>query len=185
MTTVFIAGSITIKKIDDLIRDRIKNILDAGHKIIVGDADGADKAIQEHLSAQDCTNVTVYCSGDKPRNNLGSWPIEKVITDEKPGSRAFFTAKDLAMSKNADFGFMIWDTKSTGTLSNIIELMGHGKKSLVYVNTKKTFLGIGSPSQLDYLADIMPAASREKAEGKIRLSEKIAILKNQQSGFDF
>lgn len=185
MTTVFIAGSITIKKIDDLIKDRIANILDAGHNIILGDADGADKAVQDHLALDGRAKVTVYCSGEQPRNNSGHWPVESIDTDAKPGTRAFFTAKDLRMAQIADFGLMIWDSKSTGTLSNVIELTGRGKKSLVYINKTKEFCSVGSASHIDKLVRVMPDTSREKAESKINLSRKIEQLKHAQSGFDF
>ncbi|MEN4954912.1 hypothetical protein [Stenotrophomonas indicatrix] len=185
MTTVFIAGSITIKKIDDLVKDRIANILDAGHRIIVGDADGADKAVQDHLALDGRARVTIYCSGERPRNNSGLWPVEKIDTDAKPGTRAFFTAKDLKMAQVADFGLMIWDSKSTGTLSNVIELTGRGKKSLVYISKAKEFCSIGSASHIDKLVSVMSGIARENAESKINLSRKIEQLKNAQSGFDF
>lgn len=185
MTTVFIAGSITIKKLDSLVKDRIDNVLKAGHRIIVGDADGADRAVQDHLALDERADVTVYCSGDVPRNNAGRWPVERVDTDAKPGTRAFFTAKDLRMAHAADFGLMIWDTKSTGTLSNVIELIGRGKKSVVYINKGGEFCTVGSASHIDKLIEVMPSAFREKAETKIQLSKKIEQLKHAQDGFDF
>lgn len=185
MTTVFIAGSITIKKLDDLVKDRIANILDAGHKIIVGDADGADKAVQDHLALDGRARVTIYCSGEHPRNNSGLWPVEKIDTDAKAGTRAFFTAKDIKMAQIADFGLMLWDSKSTGTLSNVIELTGRGKKSLVYISKAKEFCSIGSASHIDKLVRIMSDIAREKAESKINLSRKVEQLKHAQSGFDF
>ena len=185
MTVVFIAGSITIKRIDDLIKDRIKNVVEARHDIILGDADGADKAVQNHLVELDYKQVTVYCSGDTPRNNLGSWSVEKVETQATPGTRAFFTAKDVRMAEVADFGLMIWDAKSTGTLSNVLELTKQDKKSLVYVNKERVFYPVSTASHLDRIAGVMSPTSRTKAEDKIQLSRRIEMLKHQQSGFDF
>ncbi|CAD7736259.1 hypothetical protein LMG31886_23900 [Xanthomonas hydrangeae] len=89
------------------------------------------------------------------------------------------------MAQIADFGLMIWDSKSTGTLSNVIELTGRGKKSLVYINKTKEFCSVGSASHIDKLVRVMPDTSREKAESKINLSRKIEQLKHAQSGFDF
>jgi hypothetical protein len=40
-------------------------------------------------------------------------------------------AKDLHMAREADYGFMIWDGQSSGTLSNILELLEMGNKVLV------------------------------------------------------
>jgi len=43
------------------------------------------------------------------------------------------------MADVADYGLMIWDAKSTGTLSNVIELLKRKKKAVVFVNKEKTF----------------------------------------------
>lgn len=58
---------------------------------------------------------------------MGHWPVQRVETSHSPGSRAFFTAKDIRMAELADIGLMVWDTKSTGTLSNVIELLARRK----------------------------------------------------------
>lgn len=50
MTKIFIAGSISIKHLDLKVKERIDNIIDAKHTVLVGDADGADCSIQTHLS---------------------------------------------------------------------------------------------------------------------------------------
>ncbi len=38
------------------------------------------------------------------------------------------------MARNSDYGLMIWDCKSTGTLSNVIELLRDRKKTVVFAN---------------------------------------------------
>src|SRR5271154_6727387 len=122
MTTVFVAGSLSIKRLHPLFLERVDTVVTSGFSVVVGDADGADASIQKFLSQNGAQNVTVYCAGDTPRNNIGQWPVEKVSSEAEVGSRAYFSAKDIAMAKVADFGLMIWDAKSTGTLSNVIEL---------------------------------------------------------------
>lgn len=72
-----------------------------GYEVIVGDADGADSAIQRFLLENGATNATVFCTGDRPRNNLGDWPINGVTTYHAQGSRAYFTAKDITMADAA------------------------------------------------------------------------------------
>src|SRR5206468_1875838 len=134
MTTVFIAGSIAIKKLHPLFRERLVNIVQSEFDIVLGDADGADSSIQQALFDLKAKRVTVYCAGPKPRNNIGGWPVENITSDAEPGTRAFFTAKDMRMASVADYGLMIWDTKSTGTLSNVLELLRLGRKSVVFVN---------------------------------------------------
>lgn len=179
-TKVFIAGSITIKNIDIKVKERIKNIIDQHFEVLVGDADGVDSSVQKILNELNANSVRVFCSGQNPRNNLGGWSVESVFTLHKEGSRAFFTAKDVKMAEAADFGLMIWDTKSTGTLSNVIELLSAKKKSVVFINKDKLFKNVGSVEQLEELVALMSDHAKNKAEDKIRLSEKIARLKNEQ-----
>jgi hypothetical protein len=181
MTTVFIAGSMNIRKLDRMVKERIDNIVDSGLDIVIGDADGADASIQEYLFSKGASKTTVFCSGDKPRNNIGAWPVHTVVTSHAPGSRAFFTAKDLKMAQMADFGLMVWDTKSTGTLSNIIELLQRKKKCVVFINKEKSFKNIGDIEQLEHLLENMSETARQKAEDKIHLLSRLDALKHEQS----
>ncbi len=180
MTTVFIAGSITIKHLDPLVQVRLMNIIEMKHEIIVGDADGADSSIQRFLLEGGAKNVTVYCSGDKPRNNLGNWPVNSVTTYHTQGSRAYFTAKDIAMAEAAKVGLMIWDAKSTGTLSNVTELLTRKKNALVFINKDKVFHKVVSVIDLEALVARMAAASRLKADTKIGLFERIKNLRSRE-----
>lgn len=180
MTTVFIAGSMNIKHLDLRVKERIAKIPASGFDIVVGDADGADTSIQHHLHSLGPSKTTVYCSGPSPRNNVGGWPVHSVETRHSPGSRAFFTAKDLAMAEVADFGLMIWDAKSTGTLSNVIELLTRKKKSVVFVSKEKSFQTIGTVEQLEGLVASMADHARRKADDTIGLLDRIASLKHDQ-----
>src|SRR6266851_4273992 len=181
MATVFIAGSMKIKHLDRKVKERIDNIVACDLSVVVGDADGADTSIQSYLFEHGATNTTVYCSGDQPRNNVGSWPIRSVDSNQQPGSRAFFMAKDVEMAKAADFGLMVWDSKSTGTLSNVIELLKRNKKAVVFVNKLKEFMTVSDVSHLEILVTCMSEHARRKADEKIRLKEKIEALKHEQS----
>src|SRR5437762_14230061 len=123
MTIVFIAGSISISNLHEKVRERINRIVSSGFNVVVGDADGANTAIHQCLHNYSAAKVTVYCTGDIPRNNLADWPVHRVHSKAPAGTRAFFTAKDLEMVRSSDYGLMVWDCKSTGTLSNVIELL--------------------------------------------------------------
>ena len=182
MTTVFIAGSISISRLHEKVQERINKIVSSDFNVVVGDADGADTSIQECLHSYNANKVTIYCTGEVPRNNIASWPVHRVQSKARAGTRAFFTAKDLEMAKNSDYGLMIWDCKSTGTLSNVIELLKERKKSVVFVNKNKDFVTISSKPDLDNLLKFMSEHARSKAEGKIGLSAKIAAL-SQESFF--
>lgn len=176
MTTVFIAGSISIARLHEKVQERINNIVSADLDVVVGDADGADTSIQQCLHAHHAKKVTVYCTGGMPRNNVANWSVHNVYSKAKVGTRAYFTAKDLEMARVSDFGLMVWDCKSTGTLSNIIELLKAKKKSVVFVNKNKDFVTVGDASGLEHLLQFMSEHARTKAEEKLGLSAKIAAL---------
>ena len=180
-TTVFIAGSMNIKNLDAKFKGRIDNVVSQGFEVVVGDADGADSSIQSHLFHLSGAKITVFCSGSSPRNNIGDWPIRSVVTRHAEGTRLFFTAKDIEMDESADFGLMIWDAKSTGTLSNVLELLARKKKSVVFVNKAKLFKNVGDVHQLEELVSYMSDGARRKAEDKIKLTERIELLKHEQA----
>jgi uncharacterized protein YjbJ (UPF0337 family) len=181
VTTIFAAGSISIKKLDGRVKERIDKVIDSGFDVVVGDADGADSAIQSHLFKAGAKNTTVFCTGEKPRNNIGDWPTCAVTSHHASGTRAFFTAKDLRMAECADFGLMIWDAKSTGTLSNVVELLMRNKKSVVYVNKDKVFRNVGTVQELETLVSCMSVHAKRRADEKMRLSERIVSLKHLQT----
>ena len=181
MTKVFISGSMNIKNLDRQVQSRLRNIIKSDYAVIVGDADGADTSVQEYLKKNKVHAVVVYCTGEMPRNNIGHWPIQKVRSDGLPGTRAYFTAKDIRMADDCDYGFLIWDAKSTGTLSNAIELVKRRKKALVYINKAKEFLTVKHVLDLQALLRFMSEGARIKAEQKIKLTEKLSALKNAQS----
>jgi predicted XRE-type DNA-binding protein len=184
MTTVFIAGSISISRLHEKVVDRINKIVSSDFDVVVGDADGADTSIQECLQRFQARKVTVYCTGDSPRNNVAKWPVHKVVSKAKAGTRAFFTAKDLEMARDSDYGLMVWDCKSTGTLSNVIELLKDKKKSVVFVNKNKDFVTISDKGGLERLVGVMSDHARAKAEEKIGLAAKIAGIAHDQFTLD-
>jgi hypothetical protein len=180
MSIVFIAGSLSIKRLHARFLERLDKIVGSEFNVVVGDADGADASIQQALLDRQAASVTVYCSGSRPRNNLGNWSVQRVETGAEPGSRAFFTAKDIEMAKIADYGLMMWDAKSTGTLSNVIELLKRGRTSRVFVNKERQFLTVSDADSLSSLVGLMSEGARDKAEQKISLSRKVASLVREQ-----
>lgn len=184
MTTVFIAGSISISRLHEKVADRINKIVSSDFNVVVGDADGADTSIQECLQRYQAGKVTVYCTGDSPRNNVAEWPVHRVVSKARAGTRAYFTAKDLEMARHSDYGLMVWDCKSTGTLSNVIELLREKKKSVVFVNKNKDFVTISDKDGLERLVAFMSDHARAKAEEKIGLTAKIANIAHEQFSLD-
>lgn len=180
MSKIFISGSISIKTINPKVVVRIENIIASNLEILIGDAKGSDSAIQNILKEKQFKNVTVYCSGNHPRNNLGSWMIKSVETEHKSNTRSFYTAKDLIMAKDCDYGLMIWDSKSTGTLSNVYELLKEGKKSIIFVEKIKAFYKIKCASDFEKLVSTMSESARIKVQKKMTLDSKIKKIKNTQ-----
>ncbi len=78
MTKVFIGGSRRISRLNVAVRRRIDNIIEKGLPVLIGDANGADKAVQAYLHEKRYGPVEVFCSDETPRNNLGRWPIRRV-----------------------------------------------------------------------------------------------------------
>lgn len=180
MHKIFVSGSMRIKNLNNKVLERINNIINSQYEIIVGDADGVDSSIQAYLQLKKVKLVSVYCTGVQPRNNIGRWPIKKTKTDSKPGTRAYFTAKDISMAEDCDFGLMIWDSKSTGTLSNVIELLKLNKYSVVFINKAKEFINIKGVEDLEKLITFMSEPSFLKADAKLKIKKKIASFKNVQ-----
>lgn len=178
--TVFIAGSISIKRLSRAATQRLDSIIARGYEVVVGDAGGVDKAVQRHLNERRYNGVTVYCI-NSPRNNLGAWPVETVATTEKRPKRSDFAIKDRAMAERADAGFMIWDDRSPGTLNNVLNLLSSGKPSLVYLYNADVFLWVTGREELQALVDRIPLEERKAVEEKIGLSERIGELDSASS----
>jgi len=141
--------------------------------VIVGDANGVDKAVQKYLSAARYDNVTVFCSGDRPRNNLGHWRTHNVIPPKSAKGFQFYAAKDREMAREADFGLMIWDSKSVGTVLNILRLVRGGKIAVLINVPDKSTINIKSRAQWDeflvrcppkLLADLRERATADEWE---------------------
>ena len=136
MSTIFIGGSRHVSRLSSQVRERLDNVMRKGHDVVVGDANGADKAVQKLLHEADYRKVTVYCSGDRPRNNLGQWGLHTVTPPKAARGFQFYAAKDREMAQAADFGLMIWDGKSPGTVLNVLRLVRAGKPAVLVNGTQ-------------------------------------------------
>jgi hypothetical protein len=136
---VFIAGPRAIFKLNPEVLERIDNIINNGFTILIGDANGVDKAVQNYCTDKHYSNVKIFASNGKARNNIGQWEVVKIDIENHIKGFDFYAAKDLAMAKEADYEFMVWNGKSKGTLNNIINLTLLDKKVLVYFTPDKEF----------------------------------------------
>jgi len=133
MEAVFLGGSRRIARLNDSIRSKLDELLGRGLWIFVGDANGADRALQQHLADRGYERVVVYAVTGMLRNNVGNWKVCSV--DAPRGARGFdlYSVKDTQMAKNASYGLMLWDGKSRGTLENVRNLLAHGKPVAVHL----------------------------------------------------
>jgi len=139
MKKVFIGGSRRVSRLSASVRERIDRIIENNLPIVIGDANGADKAVQRYLHANNYRNVEVFCSGDLCRNNLGGWNSREVPAHTRDRSFSFYAAKDRAMADEASYGLMVWDGSSTGTLLNALRLIKQQKKVVLYSVPEKQF----------------------------------------------
>jgi hypothetical protein len=159
MNTVFIGGSRRVARLNPTIRERLDNIITKGLRIVIGDANGSDRAVQGYLAERGHRNVVVYCMANGCRNNLGDWPVRAV---EAAGERGFeyYALKDAEMAKAGDCGFMIWDGRSKGTLLNIQRLLSDAKPVVVYFAPERKCHTLRAQRELDKLLVKAPREGR-------------------------
>lgn len=107
MIKVFIGGSRKIANLPTSVVATIDNIIKADFAILVGDASGVDKSIQQYLAESRYENVIVFHSGDRCRNNIGNWVTRRVQARSDQRRFEFYALKDLAMAAEANYGLMI------------------------------------------------------------------------------
>ena len=126
---IFISGSKSISSLPELAKIFIDQFIENNDEILIGDCYGVDAVVQKYLEFKGFNNVTIYCSGEMPRNNfvMGA----KVCSCDEAakgltGSN-FHYVKDIQMANNCDQALMIWDGKSKGTAENLNRIKEMGK----------------------------------------------------------
>ena len=106
--------------------------------------------------------VTVFASNGVARNNVGGWTIHSVPVESNMKGFDFYKQKDIAMANDADYGFMIWDGRSKGTLNNMINLLNQGKKVLLYLTAFNQMCWIEDLESLQKLVAQLPIDTQKK-----------------------
>lgn len=180
MTTVFLSGSRKINRINDTIRQRIDNMVSKQLSIIIGDANGADKAMQSYLAEIAYPDVTVFCSGNRCRNNIGEWHTKNIVVTEHLSGRDFYAQKDKEMARLADFGLVLWDGKSSGSMANVLELLKLGTKVVVYFAPEKKFYNVGTTANVKALLAKCDPADFDEINKKIKLTSSLREVQNSK-----
>lgn len=151
-STVFVAGSRQISRLPAEVKARLDTIIEKGFQILVGDANGADKAVQRYFADKAYPNVLVHCMENHCRNNVGNWSTREVAAPRGARGFDYYSAKDRAMADTAEYGLMLWDGKSKGTINNVVSLSRRSKLVVVYVAPTKSFQTVRT---LDDLKDVL------------------------------
>lgn len=170
MTSVFIGGSRNISRLNPAIRERLNNIIQKNFTVFIGDANGADKAVQKYLAEKGYRNVIVFCMEGVSRNNLGQWDTRSVPANSRRKDFRYYVRKDVEMAKEASYGFMLWDGRSKGTLNNVLNLLRSGKTVLVYFSPEKKFCTLCRACELRQLLEKCDRDVLEKLRKQVPVS---------------
>lgn len=173
MKKVVFGGSRKIGKLNKAIREHADNIMAKRYLVLIGDANGADRAMQEYLAQKNYPHVIVFCAGNTCRNNIGKWETRLVPSDRACKDFQHYVIRDKQMIKEADYGFMVWDGKSKGTLNQIVNLIEIDKHVLVYFYPKKRSFMLKSSHKLADLLSLCDRGVIELLENSLRLSHRI------------
>jgi hypothetical protein len=181
MTSIFIGGSRSITRLSSAVHDRIDRMIARRFPVLVGDANGADKAVQRYLHSQRYDLVEVYCTGEECRNNVGGWRVRSVEHHGSERDFSFYAAKDGAMAQAATHGLMIWDKKSVGTLMNVLRLVSGGKPTVIYLAPDRRFVDVKNMVQWDTFVSGCASDVRRRLERKAS-SWQVTAVASRQAG---
>ena len=176
-TTIFLSGSRKISRLNPAVLARLDNIMQRGLSVIIGDANGADKALQMCLANAAYEPVTIFAAGERCRNNMGAWEIRFINTGVGLKGRDFYAQKDKAMAKEADYGFILWDGESAGSIGNALELIHQGKPALIWFAPEKAFHKVKNIPDLEALLNRCGRAAYQGLEQKIHLARTLRAMR--------
>ncbi|MCX6583250.1 MAG: hypothetical protein NT166_23995 [Candidatus Aminicenantes bacterium] len=149
MIKVFIGGSRKVSRLSAEVRQRLDRIIKKGFPVLIGDANGVDKVVQQYFHEHNYNQVEVFCMEGVCRNNLGGWPTRSISAVNRKRDFSYYSSKDRVMADDASVGFMIWDGKSKGTLTNVFRLISQNKKVVIYTAPSKQFSDLKNKADWD------------------------------------
>lgn len=123
------------RKLPKGVRKSIKRSMKSNETIIVGDAPGIDRQVQDYLKKKRYQNVEVYGPGKQIRYTANSkWKSYAIDAPEfEPMSPEWLAKKDKAMTDRATKGLaVILDQGSKATRNNIQRMTDQHKNTSVY-----------------------------------------------------
>ncbi|MEW6668363.1 MAG: hypothetical protein AB1512_24385 [Thermodesulfobacteriota bacterium] len=179
MNKVFVGGSRKISRLNAHITQRIDRMIEKGLSVLVGDANGADKAVQLYLKDRQYGLVEVFCTEGSCRNNIGGWLVRRVPAPGNSKGFTYYEAKDKVMADEASIGFMIWDGKSLGTLMNVFRLINQRKTVVVYATPIKEFLNLKDGDDWESFLARFGRELRRRIEARMATNERGSLSSNQ------
>ena len=167
MTKVFIAGSRRLSRLNAEVKRRIDTMIEKDFTILVGDANGADKAVQGYLAEKGYRNVIVHCMAGNCRNNIGGWPVREVSGPTGARGFAYYATKDQSMVDDAAYGLMLWGGESKGTLNSVINMIRQEKPVVVYLAQKRMFQNLRSANDVTDLLGNCDRATVQRFEREL------------------
>ena len=170
MIKVFIGGSRHISRLNGDVRQRLDKIIQKQLPVLIGDANGADKAVQRYLHERRYAFVEVFSADEHPRNNVGAWVVRVVRPESGAKGFDYFAAKDRALAEQGTVGLMIWDGESRGTLLDVLRLIRKQKTVVVYLSPDQTFTEVRAAQDFELLVSRLDGAAslrfRDQAESE-------------------
>lgn len=123
------------RKLPKGVRQELNISMKRNDKILVGDAPGIDRQVQQYLNRRNYKNVEVYGPGKQVRYSANKkWKTNPIDAPEfEVGSKQWLAKKDIAMTNAASQGIaVILDEGSSATRKNISRLISQYKNVSVY-----------------------------------------------------
>ena len=127
------------KKLPRDIRSKLNDSMWEGEKIIVGDAPGIDRQVQNYLKKKRYSNVEVYGPGKQVRYLANKkWKANPIdVPGAEPMSKEWLAGKDFVMTDISTKGLaVILDEGATATRNNVQRLIDQNKSVDVYMLTQ-------------------------------------------------
>ena len=143
--TLFISGSSKTqteggpyyrKQLPKEVRKEINSAMKSGKTIIVGDAPGIDRQVQDYLNSKAYQNVEIYGPGKSVRYSANSkWKTNPIDSGKyKPDTDEWRAEKDIIMSMTADeaLAIVLENGGAGATRDNIRRMIDQNKDVKVY-----------------------------------------------------
>ena len=123
------------KQLPNEVKQELRSYMQKKYNIVVGDAPGVDRQVQNFLKKHAYEHVQVYGPGTKVRYSADKkWKTHAIDAPEfEPGSKEWLAKKDIVMTKVADMGLaVVLDEGAKATRKNVDRLISQNKNVKVY-----------------------------------------------------